>query len=39
MLVGKNLHFDVARVGDGFLEIDLVAAKCALSLASRRIKA
>ena len=34
VLVGKNLDFDVAGIGDGLLEINLVVAKGALGFAA-----
>src|SRR5208283_5015981 len=35
MLVAENLHLDVARVGDELLQVHLVVAEGALSLAAR----
>src|SRR5690242_18472337 len=29
MFVGEDLHFDVARVGNGLLEINLIIPECA----------
>jgi hypothetical protein len=35
MFVGQHLHFDVARIDDGFLDVDFVVAEGALGFALR----